>query len=267
MNSKQRAYLKGLAQTIQPILNIGKSSLTPEFTESVAEALEARELIKISVLKNCLDDPREIAAMLGERTHSQVVQVIGRKIVLYKELGVQALEQFRLDKVLVMPNNKPGYKDISNEVTTDHRVNMIKLAIDGIKGLEYSDFELRRPGITYTSDTLEALHELYPDVHWYFIMGGDSIMYFDHWHRPDIISRHATLLVTTRSGASEDMINDKIASLHSLFPASDIRREYIHQHDISSSDIRAAVRSGEDIRDMVPDSVITYIRDNGLYHV
>ena len=85
MNSKQRAYLKGLAQTIQPILNIGKSSLTPEFTESVAEALEARELIKISVLKNCLDDPPEIAAMLGERTHSQVVQVIGRKIVLYKE--------------------------------------------------------------------------------------------------------------------------------------------------------------------------------------
>ena len=85
MNSKQRAYLKGLAQTIQPILNIGKSSLTPEFTESVAEALEARELIKISVLKNCLDDRREIAAMLGERTHSQVVQVIGRKIVLYKE--------------------------------------------------------------------------------------------------------------------------------------------------------------------------------------
>ena len=85
MNMKQRTYLKGLAQTIQPILNIGKSSLTPEFTESVAEALEARELIKISVLKNCLDDPREIAAMLGERTHSQVVQVIGRKIVLYKE--------------------------------------------------------------------------------------------------------------------------------------------------------------------------------------
>ena len=85
MNSKQRAYLKGLAQTTQPILNIGKSSLTPEFTASVAEALEARELVKISVLENCLDDPREIASMLSERTHSEVVQVIGRKIVLYKE--------------------------------------------------------------------------------------------------------------------------------------------------------------------------------------
>lgn len=67
MNSKQRAYLKGLAQTTQPILNIGKSSLTPEFTASVAEALEARELVKISVLKNCLDDPREIASMLSEK--------------------------------------------------------------------------------------------------------------------------------------------------------------------------------------------------------
>lgn len=85
MNSKQRAYLKGLAQTTQSILNIGKSSLTPEFTESVAEALEARELVKISVLKNCLEDPKELAAVLAERTHSQVVQVIGRKIVLYKE--------------------------------------------------------------------------------------------------------------------------------------------------------------------------------------
>ncbi len=85
MTSRQRAYLKGLAMNINPILNIGKSSLTPEFTESVNEALEARELIKISVLKNCLDDPKEIAAVLSERTRSQVVQVIGRKIVLYRQ--------------------------------------------------------------------------------------------------------------------------------------------------------------------------------------
>lgn len=85
MNSKQRAYLKGLAMNIDAILNIGKASLTPEFTTSVDEALEARELIKISVLKNCLDDPKEIARILSERTRSQVVQVIGRKIVLYRE--------------------------------------------------------------------------------------------------------------------------------------------------------------------------------------
>lgn len=85
MTSKQRAYLKGLAMNIDPIFQIGKSSLTPEVTEAVSEALEARELVKIAVLKNCIDDPRAIAQVLAERTGSQVVQVIGKKIVLYKE--------------------------------------------------------------------------------------------------------------------------------------------------------------------------------------
>ena len=85
MTSKQRSYLKGLAMNIDSIFQLGKSSLTPEFTESIIEALEARELIKITVLKNCLDEPKELAQVLADRTHSEVIQVIGRKIVLYKE--------------------------------------------------------------------------------------------------------------------------------------------------------------------------------------
>ena len=85
MNSKQRAYLKGLAMNIDPIFQIGKSSLTPELTAAVDEALAARELIKIGVLKNCFDDPGVIAAMLAERTRSEVVQVIGKKIVLFRQ--------------------------------------------------------------------------------------------------------------------------------------------------------------------------------------
>lgn len=85
MTSKQRAYLKGLASTINPVFQIGKSCLTPEVTEAVSETFNTRELIKISVLKNCIEDPKEIAEMLAARTHSQVVQVIGKKIILYKE--------------------------------------------------------------------------------------------------------------------------------------------------------------------------------------
>ena len=77
MTTKQRAYLKSLAMTMDPIFQIGKNSMTPELTKAVDEALEARELIKVSVLQNCADDPRELAAMLAERTRSQVVQVIG----------------------------------------------------------------------------------------------------------------------------------------------------------------------------------------------
>lgn len=98
MTSKQRAYLKGLTMTMDPIFQIGKSSVTPEVTAAIAEALEARELIKITVLKNCLDDGRSIAEVLAERTHSEVVQVIGKKIVLYKPAKDPAKRKIELPK-------------------------------------------------------------------------------------------------------------------------------------------------------------------------
>ena len=85
MNTKQRAFLKSIAMTTDPIFQIGKSSLTPELTDAVGEALDKRELVKISVLQNWLDDPKEMAQILADRTHSEVVQVIGKKIVLYKQ--------------------------------------------------------------------------------------------------------------------------------------------------------------------------------------
>lgn len=84
LTSKQRAHLKSLASTLNPIFQIGKSSLTPEITEAIGEAFHNSELIKVAVLKNCLDDPRQIAEALASRTHSTVVQVIGKRIVLYK---------------------------------------------------------------------------------------------------------------------------------------------------------------------------------------
>lgn len=84
LTSKQRAYLKGLASTLDPIFQIGKLSLTPEVTRAIEEAFNNRELIKIAVLKNCMDDPREIASALADRTRSTVVHVIGKKIVLYR---------------------------------------------------------------------------------------------------------------------------------------------------------------------------------------
>ena len=84
MTSKQRSYLKSLASKLDPVFQVGKSSLTPELTEGLREAFNTNELIKVAVLKNCMDDPKEIAQMAADRTHSQVVQVIGKKFVLYK---------------------------------------------------------------------------------------------------------------------------------------------------------------------------------------
>lgn len=105
MTTKQRTYLKGLAMTMDPIYQIGKSALTPEITEGVSEALEARELVKINVLKNCMDDIHVMAQTLAERTHSEVVQVIGKKIVLYRESKDK--------KKIVLPDDKKSKKKIS----------------------------------------------------------------------------------------------------------------------------------------------------------
>ena len=85
MTSKQRAYLKSLAMTMDPIFQVGKASVTPELTKAIEEALAARELIKLSVLQNCADDPREIAELIADRTRSQVGQVMGKKTVLDRE--------------------------------------------------------------------------------------------------------------------------------------------------------------------------------------
>lgn len=85
LTSKQRAYLKSKATKLEPVLMIGKGGASPEVVESANEALEARELIKAKVLDNCFDDVRDLAHMIAERTHSDVVIVIGRKFVLFRQ--------------------------------------------------------------------------------------------------------------------------------------------------------------------------------------
>ena len=84
LTSKQRADLISMASKITPIFQIGKAGLTPEMITAISDALEKRELVKISVLKNCMDDPKELGQTVAERTRSQVVHVIGKKIVLFR---------------------------------------------------------------------------------------------------------------------------------------------------------------------------------------
>lgn len=85
MIGKQRAYLRKLAHDLDPIFQVGKGGVSPELTQSVGEALEKRELIKLTILKNCVSEVQDVAETLAGRTHSDVIQVIGRKFVLYRE--------------------------------------------------------------------------------------------------------------------------------------------------------------------------------------
>lgn len=85
LTSKQRAYLRGLANTLDPIFHVGKGGITPEFVQSVSDALEARELVKINILDNSMLGPREAAQTVAERSRADVVQVIGNRFVIYKK--------------------------------------------------------------------------------------------------------------------------------------------------------------------------------------
>ncbi len=84
LNGKQRAYLISLAMKLDATFQVGKGSITPEYCEAIDEALSKKEMIKISVLKNCDDEPKELGETLAGRTRSTLVQVIGKKIVLYR---------------------------------------------------------------------------------------------------------------------------------------------------------------------------------------
>jgi len=92
LTSKQRSYLKGLAQKIDPAFQVGKSGVTPEIVDAIDNYLEANEIIKINVLNNCMEDTKNVAEAIGGRTRSEVVQVIGKKVVLYRESKKKIIE-------------------------------------------------------------------------------------------------------------------------------------------------------------------------------
>jgi RNA-binding protein len=98
LTSKQRAYLKSLAADLDPVFQIGKATVTPEIVEAISETFNTHELIKVTVLKNCIEDVNNVAIMVSERSRSELVQVIGRKFVLYKP--------FKDDPKIVLPKNK-----------------------------------------------------------------------------------------------------------------------------------------------------------------
>ena len=85
LTGKQKSYLKGMAHSMQPIIQIGKLGVNEKLVKTVEDALEARELIKISVLQNCIEEPKTIAVEIANEIKAEVVQVIGKTIVLYKE--------------------------------------------------------------------------------------------------------------------------------------------------------------------------------------
>lgn len=175
----------------------------------------------------------------------------------------QAREALALDLVLFMPAGSPAFKQDSNVTDAEDRYAMTLLATAANPAFDASRFEIDREGITYTVDTLRTLRERYPkNVKLYFITGADAILDIVLWRDADTIAELATLIAATRPGYDIEQAKSRIAASGIAF---DVRYIEIPALAISSTNIRDRVEAGKSVRYLTSESVIGYIRKNGLY--
>ena len=180
-------------------------------------------------------------------------------------LGEQSFEQLHLDKVLFMPSGNPPHKrNRAGRASDGQRVDMVRLAIKDNPHFELSLAEMHETGYTYTYRTLEELKEQNPDTDYYFIIGADSLFYFDEWKNPERICAAAKILVATRDRAKEEELlacmERNAEKLHGTFLKLDTPNL-----DVSSHELREWIREGKSVKYYLPDSVISYIQEQKIY--
>jgi nicotinate-nucleotide adenylyltransferase len=159
--------------------------------------------------------------------------------------------QLEFDELWFMPNQEPPHKDTNNDIKSVHRLEMLSAAIADNPYFKVESIELERRGKSYTYDTMKLLTDRY-DYEFYFIIGADMIEYLPKWYKIDELVKIVTFVGVNRptyNHASEYPI------IHVDVP----------NIDISSRLIRSKIREGKTIRYLVPDSVLHYIEENGLY--
>ncbi|HEX7277494.1 MAG TPA: nicotinate-nucleotide adenylyltransferase [Acidimicrobiales bacterium] len=171
--------------------------------------------------------------------------------------AVNARAALHLDRVLLVVANQPWQKAGRPITAAEDRLAMVEAAVAGRPGLEASRLEIDRGGDTYTADTLEQLHAEDPERALYLVVGSDVAADLDSWERPDVVARLAILAVVGRGGAG--------AATRPLGPRWRVEHVDMPPLAISSSDLRDRHRRGLPLDFLVPDPVITVVRQRGLY--
>ena len=211
--------------------------------------------------------PKQGISMSEERKHK--VGIMGGTFdpihIGHLILGEAARQQFRLDKVLFMPAGNPPHKrNRAGRATDEQRVEMVRLAIASNPGFELSLFEMNEDGYSYTYRTLEMLREENPDTEFYFIMGADSLFDFDQWRDPQRIVNAAHIVVATRNQTDPDVFDTLLNQRRDQFHGDFLKLDTPNL-DISSKHIRERIRNRESARYYLPDPVLEYIREKGIY--
>ena len=162
----------------------------------------------------------------------------------------------RLDRVLFMVAAEPPHKQGAFEASAEQRYAMVEAALANAPGLEPSDLELQRRGLSYTSDTLATLHDQFPQAELFLIMGLDTMVDLPTWHEPQRILDRAHILAVARPG-TDLKIPESLEGHATLIPFTG--------STLSSTEIRNRLVSGDRIDELVDPAVLERIRAYGLY--
>ena len=164
----------------------------------------------------------------------------------------EVLHSLKLDEVRIMPNAIAPHKDIEEGTTVAQRLEMVRLAIQGVEGLYVEPFELDRGGVSYSYETMRQLKEREPDTEFYFVIGGDSIDSLHTWYRIEELVKLVQFVGVNRPGAqSVSMYNVQMVDIPEIY--------------LSSSLIRERIKRGQTIQYLVPNDVAEYIRKERIY--
>lgn len=187
-----------------------------------------------------------------------------------------------LDRVLLIPSHFPPHRGRAPVASGFHRFAMVALAVDGEATFEASDLELTRPGLSFSIDTISALHgQGWQPVQLFFITGVDAFADVRTWKGFPELLNGCHFVVVTRPGHREDLLKTRLPDLAprfldaaeatrhvDLLSGPDTRVILIEAptDDVSSTDVRQRIASHQDVRGLVPDTVERYIRKHHLYH-
>jgi len=181
-------------------------------------------------------------------------------------MAQDALEQFTLSRVLFLPASIPPHKVGTRVVSAEHRLAMLRLAVEPDPRFEVCEEEIRRSGVSYTIDTIRRLKELHPGAALFFIIGSDTLRELHTWKDIHTLLELCDFITLARPGFAVDNLNSAQLRLKDPWPERLARNVILgHLVEISSTDIRIGAERGRSIRYLVPEPVERYIHDTRLY--
>jgi nicotinate-nucleotide adenylyltransferase len=166
-----------------------------------------------------------------------------------------------LDKIIIMPSGVSPHKSSNSLVDSTHRLEMCKLAFEG-EDYIISDLEIKREGKSYTVDTVTQLKKIYPDDELYLIMGSDMLLSFHRWYRYEDILSAVTICATTRHG---DISLEQLKKYSREVLKKNTLIIDFEPFECSSTKVRDALLSADDASSFLPEKVLSYIIEKGLY--